>query len=439
GDTGALDIIHDALKKIVVELNAVGIAIQTQAAFKKSFDYDDEVKRLKAEIDAITTADSANKIVLRKIIVNIRNLLGDLDNIEQYFETDIKRKRSGVDHSHFISHQSLDPKILLNNLTFESSAFRHAIRVSLSCIVGFMITKLFHYGNHSYWILLTIAFIIKPAFSLTKQRNIERIIGTLIGGAIGVAVLLLVHNKSALFIIMVILMIGTYSFMRIHYLTMVLFTTPYVLILFAFLGTEFRVIASERVIDTLIGCAIAFSASYFLFPNWESEQLKIYMKGIVKANAMYLQNIIHALSGRRVDSLQYKLARKDVYLQSANLSAAFQRMLSEPKSKQSGQSQVQQFVVLNHILFSNIATIATTLLSKEAGPYSPELINLTRKAYHKLNDSLKRFGEAESLPMPAEVATSETLPSKDDAVMKEQLNFIYNVSKDIEKISHSLS
>ncbi|HEY0039145.1 MAG TPA: FUSC family membrane protein, partial [Flavisolibacter sp.] len=437
GGTGALDILHESLKKIADEINAVGVAIQSNTTFRRSFDYDEEVKTLKTKIDRIETENAAQKLVLRKIIVNIRNLLYDLNNIEQYFETGIKRKKTNVDHSHFVTHQSLDPKILWNNLNLESVSFRHAIRVSLACIIGFLVAKIFPYGAHSYWILLTIAFIIKPAFSLTKQRNIERIIGTVAGGLIGVAILLLVKSTTALFIIMVVFMIATYSFMRINYLAMVFCVTPYVLILFSFLGTEFRVIATERIIDTLIGCAIAFSASYFLFPNWEAAQLKNFMQGIVKANASYLEKIIRAMSGEKVEELEYKLARKEVYLNSANLSAAFQRMLSEPKNKQSSRSQVQQFVVLNHILFSNIATIATSL-TKERNVYPSELIQLARKTYAKLDDSRKKLGSEEKEIIMSEGESEERMSTTDDALMKEQLGFIYNVSRDINKLAASL-
>jgi uncharacterized membrane protein YccC len=431
-ESGALDLIHHSLRKIVDELNAVGVAIQSNTSFKKSFNYDEEVKRIKAEVDAIPTT---NRLVLHKIVVNIRNLLADLDNIEQYFASGVNRKRTGVDHSHFVTHQSLDPRILLNNLNLQSSAFRHAIRVSTACVIGFLITRWFPYGSHSYWILLTIAFIIKPAFSLTKQRNIERIKGTLVGGATGVAILLLIENTTVLFILMVLLMIATYSFMRINYLAMVMCVTPYVLILFSFLGTEFRIIAGERIIDTLIGCAIAFSASYFLFPNWESEQLKSHMQGIIKANALYLHKVVQALSGQDVSMLEYKLARKEVYLSSANLSAAFQRMVSEPKNKQASRSQVQQFVVLNHILFSNIATIAISLPAKERRTYPAELVNLSRKAYHKLEESGKKIGSTDELPKLLEASNEESISTSDEILMKEQLSFIYNVSKDIDKIS----
>lgn len=438
GDSGALEIIHHSLKKIVNEISAVGIAIQSNTSFKKSFAYDEEVKRVKAEIDALPMENATSKLVLRRIVVNIRNLLTDLDNMEQYFETGVKRKRSGVDHSHFVSHQSLDPKIFRDNLNLASSGFRHAVRVCIACVAGFLITQILQYGTHSYWILLTIAFIIKPAYSLTKQRNIERFMGTLAGGGAGVVLLFTIQNTTVLFLIMVVFMIGAYSFMRINYLAMVLCMTPYILILFSFLGTEFRLAATERILDTVIGCVIAFLVSNFLFPSWEAHQLKTFMQEIVKANASYLQKTIQALSGQPVSMLEYKLARKEVYLASANLSAAFQRMLSEPKSKQTARSQTQQFVVLNHILFSNVANIATALLGKEPKRYSAELITLAKKSLVKLEETSVKFGDDEPMPALSGAPSKEEVVAN-DGLMKEQLNFIYNVSKDIEKVSGSLA
>ena len=390
GNSNALMLIHDALKKIVRELNAVGIAIETNSSFKKGFDYNEEIKTLKKEVDAIAGFAEADKLVLKRLIVNIRNLFSDLLKIEEYFEQNIERKKSRADHSHFISHQSLHPRVVLDNLSLPSSAFRHAVRVCVACSVGFALTKLFAYGSHSYWILLTIAFILKPAFSLTKQRNIQRIMGTIAGAAIGIGVLYFVPNKTALFIIMLLLMIGTYSFMRINYLLMVICTTPYIFILFTFLGVPFRQVAKERILDTLIGCAIAFTASYILFPKWERDDLKTYMKNMMRANAAYLQKIIEALSGKAISTLEYKLARREVYLHSANLSALFQRMLSEPKNKQHSESKVQQFVVLNHILFSNIATIATNLLGKEPKIYPQELVLLAKKTEKKNSVEMMR-------------------------------------------------
>jgi uncharacterized membrane protein (TIGR01666 family) len=439
-DSGALELIHQALKKIAFELDSIGIAIQANSSFTRKFDYDEEVRKLKAEIDRIAPKGESQTLVLRKILVNIRKILGELNNINRYFEVDIKMNRSKLDHSHFVSHQSLDPKLFLNNFSLQSSAFRHSLRVSIACIAGFAIVNLVSYGHHSYWVLMTIAFMLKPAFSLTKQRNIERIIGTFAGGIIGVLILVFIPDKTTHFVLMVLLMIATYSFMRIQYLVMVICMTPYILILFSFLGSNFKLVAEERIFDTVLGCAIAFLAGYFLFPHWESDQLKQYMQGIIKANAAYLQKIIEALSGRKPGMLEYKLARKEVYLNSANLSAAFQRMLSEPKSKQKKEKDIHQFVVLNHILFSNIATVATTLLSKDAKVYPAELIHIAKRARTTLCESSKKFGEDGVLKFSYNDygGNTEPIATADDFLMREQLNFINKVSMDIDKTTKSI-
>lgn len=437
--TGALESINRTLQKVAFELDLIGFAIQSNTSFNQSFNYDEEIKQLKTEIDKIALQNEFNSLMLRKILVNIRKMLNDINNINQYFKGKVERS-SRLDHSHFVSHQSLDPKIISNNFSLESSVFRHSLRVCIACVAGFIVSKMFAYGHHSYWVVMTIAFMLKPAFSLTKQRNIQRIVGTFAGGILGVLILIFIPNKTVHFAFMVLFMIGTYSFMRIKYLWMVVCTTPYVLILFSFLGGNFKVVAEARLLDTAIGCSIAFLASYFLFPHWESNQIKTNMQGILKANAAYLQKIIDALSGRKPNMLEYKLARKDVYLNSANLAAAFQRMLSEPKSKQKKEKDVHQFVVLNHILFSNIATVATTLLSKETKVYPAELIQTAKRARAILCESSKRFG-SDVLTTSADTypAVHETALNSDDTLMKEQLNFINKLSVDIDKTAKVLN
>ena len=437
--TGAMGFISQSLKKLAAELESAGFAIQSNSDFNSSFNYEDEIYALKTNIDLSAPKEQPNTLVLRKILVNIRRLFHDLNNIIEYFQSDIK-STTALNPSRFVSRQSLDPKILWNNLSLPSFTFRHSLRVSIAGLAGFVVANLFSYGHHSYWILLTIAFILKPAYSLTKQRNIQRIIGTFAGGAIGVAILLFIPDKTIQFFFLVVFMIGTYSFMRIQYLVMVICTTPYILILFSFLGGEFKSVIEERLLDTAIGGVIAFLASYLLFPSWEADQLKKDMRGIVKANAAYLQKLIGILSGNAVNMLEYKLARKDVYLNSANLAATFQRMMSEPKTKQKAEKDIHQFVVLNHILFSNIANLSSAVLAELHRTYPSDLVSIGKKALNKLNECRIKLGdialvEKDRIRNPL-VTKSET---PDDLLLREQLNFISNLANDLEKTTNAIT
>jgi uncharacterized membrane protein YccC len=219
------------------------------------------------------------------------------------------------------------------------------------------------------------------------------------------------------------------------------FLTAYLLILFSYLGLNYIGVVEERIADTLIGCAIAFAAGYFLFPNWESEQLTDYMAAALRANLAYLRQLANRLAGRPLPPNEYRLLRKDVYVSGANLAAAFQRMLTEPKGKQHRPTETHEFVVLNHILASNIAALTGTL--REAAPavppFTPESRRALTSAIAALHKSLTRIAP-DTAPPPEELGPAEdTVPvAAEDKSLPEQLTFLQKVSVDIGKSTEAV-
>jgi uncharacterized membrane protein (TIGR01666 family) len=433
-----LNDINKFIHSIANELDAIGLAILANRPYSNVTNFEQQFDALKAQVDSINEEEGAtSNLVLKKILVNIRRLVQRINDISNYFEpASLKTERvKNIDFQRFVSHQSFDSKLFWDNLNLNSSIFRHSLRVAIACLIGFIVSKLFQYGQHSYWILLTIAFILKPAYSLTKQRNIERIIGTIIGGLIGVLILAFITNTTILFVLMVIFMLGTYSNQRTNYIAMVLFVTPFVMILFKFLGLQFIDVARERVLDTIIGCVIAFPISYLLFPKWEADEFTTHIRNMLRANIDYLFTVAKKLSGEAIKTTDFKLARKEVYIQSANLSAAFQRMLSEPKRKQKNKKDIHQFVVLNHILFSNIASFTTTS-TKITGQYYA--LRLIKQSLSALCNALKRLDTNCTLPDLERIPETMHLPidhSADEELQKEQLDFIHKVTVDIDKVT----
>lgn len=426
------------IREMAEELDNIGIGIHTNTPYTQRIDYDEALATLKREINERAAENEQSHIILKKILVNMRKIMQRFRDILRYFDTGKKDRAGKSDHSLFVGHQSLDPKIFWNNLSFNSSVFKSSIRVALACIIGFIIAKSIAYSNHSYWIVMTIMFMVKPAFSLTKQRNTERIAGTLIGGMLGVIVLLLVKDRTFLFVIMVLFMTGTYSFMRVKYFLSVICMTPYILIMFYFFGIGFQELLRERVLDTAIGCSIAVLASYLVFPSWESSQLNQHMRNMLKANSQYLLRIMELLAGKDHEVTTYRLARKEVYVQSANLSAALQRMLSEPKSKQKNKREIHQFVVLNHILFSNIATISAAILAQPRRRYTDDITRSANKVFLALCSTLKKFDEDCAAPETATRTEEKETFHQEDVLLKEQLEFLYRVGADIAKTTDKI-
>lgn len=433
-DIGVLNTFSAVIRTVAHELEQIGLAIQSNSTYTKGTNFDEEIRQLKTHIDEIVARQHPeHTLVLKRIMVNVRRIMQRVRFVNSYFDKNELIAKSKLDYSRFVRRQPIDIRLFWDNLNFDSLIFKHSIRVAVACIIGFIVAKSLAYGQHTYWILLTIAFIIKPAFGLTRQRNVERIWGTLLGAFIGVLILYFIKNTNVHFALLVVFMIGAYSFLRSRYLPMVVFTTAYVVLLFKFMGFPFATVVQERVLDTLIGSAIAFSVSYFLFPSWVAHQLKNYMQGVLKANADYLQKLLEGLLQHRISLTDYKLARKEVYIHSANLSAAIQRMLSEPRDKQKHNKELEHFSILNHLLFSNVATLVSTVLHQPGQVYSEEAVEEARKALALLTESIQKLDSQYQAPQ-VEAAylptASELVP---DTHFIGQLRHIHKLTSDIGK------
>jgi uncharacterized membrane protein YccC len=300
--------------------------------------------------------------------------------------------------------------------------------------------------GHNYWILLTILVILKPAYSLTKKRNIQRLSGTLIGIALGSAVLYLIKDERVLLGIMIVMMIGAYSLMRIKYMPFVALMTVYLLISFYLLKTDdFNRLIMDRIIDTVIGSALAFLATLLIPPKWEKEQIGALIKNSLEANSYYYRYVTMSFTSGQMNNIQYRLLRKEAYVALANLSDAFQRMLSEPENKQVKGAAIYNMVVNNHLFLSHTFTLASYLplmKNKIRNTSYTDIIEDTqelldtevkeKKSNIVLNDSINEF-----LKNSGDASLDKESQEVQYIVLKaitEQLQYTHKISKDIHRL-----
>lgn len=420
--------ISDTLSQMAEILDKTGAAVQYNNPVKANTDIAVQIRMLSNEINAIIKDEEAP--LLDSLLTNLQNMYRVVTDLQHYFTHTypiLNSDNKSLEHALFVSHQRLDIKLFRYNLTFDSLTFRHSVRMALACLCGFILAKFVMHGHHSYWLLITIIFVLKPAFSLTKERNTQRILGTLIGGLMGVAVLLFIHNTNVLFVCMFIAMLLTYSFQRHKYLIAVVFMTPYLLILFHFMHVGLMEIAEERVLDTILGSIIAIIAGYLILPDWESAQIKGNMTSILSANYRYLRAVSDRLNGAKVALTTYKLIRKDVYVSASNLSAALQRMKSEPSGTRKNTKEIERFSMLNHILTSRIAATneSTSSVSKKDLLWAERSLAI-------LEDTIKYLNETQQ-PHPATAASISI-----NTETKGSFQSIYKTISEIEHISQAM-
>lgn len=449
-ESGILVHYEAVIRKIAAELDEIAFSLKTGGTPAQPTALIEDVAKLRKEITDLESKNIDGKyntlgiIALKNIEVNIENILSRVRTINGYFNKKEKKnlKAREIDVERFITRQPIDLKILLENLTFTSSIFRHSLRVAIVMLIGFVVARLLNF-SHSYWILLTILVISKPGFSLTKKRNYERLIGTVAGAFIGMGILVYIQDKNTLFIILLFCMIGCYSFQRKNYVVSVLFMTPYILVLFDFLGMGGLSVARERIYDTLIGSGIALLASYSLFPNWEHQKLKEAMLDTLKANMNYFEQVTFLYADQVHNLTNYKVARKEVYVTTANLASLFQRMFSEPKSKQLLMSELHQFTALNHLLSSYVATLSLynkehSFLIKDFEDLKPVVNNTTYLMNLSIEVLSNHTSTISNVPLIRQNISSEGKAQSNEVIIHEQFDLIQKVAYDIFKLCEKI-
>jgi uncharacterized membrane protein (TIGR01666 family) len=475
GESGILEEYRQLINTLAEELDQVGIALKSGRRSGHDETVDEEISTEREHLKALRAEklDPANLegfISLRHILDSIDELSTRIRSLHQYTGYDKKLRKKKIDRPDpetFITHQPLDAQLVFDNLSFRSNIFRHSLRISAAALFAYIISWFLPLG-HSYWILLTVIVILKPGYGLTRTRNFERLVGTIIGALLGALLLYLVRDRTVIIVFLGVSMIGAYSFMRKTYFISVILMTLYILLMFHLLEPQdFKTILTDRIIDTTIGSVIAFGFGYLFAPVWEHEQVHVFMSVALADIANYYRVTAELFTGKTGEARETVAFRRNSWVSMANLSDAFTRMLSEPKSKQRNIEYVHQFVVAAHMLNSHIAT-----LSYYADPVQPEytsadyqpLINasvqllqqaqqLVNSTETKMNsakpdinqirlldqrvNSLVRKRQEELRLGQMETKTRQTL--SDFKSITDQFYFIYKIAGDLEKVCVKLS
>lgn len=244
---------------------------------------------------------------------------------------------------------------LKRNLTPESALFRHAVRMSVVLCVGYAFIQLTGL-KHGYWILLTSLFVCQPNYSATRRRLALRIIGTLVGVAVGLPVLYFVPSLEGQLVLIVITGVLFFAFRNVQYAHATMFITLLVLLCFNLLGEGFEV-AMPRIFDTLLGCGIAWAAVSFIWPDWRFRRLPLVVERAFNANCRYLDAILEQYHQGRDNRLEYRIARRDAHNKDAELASVVSNMSSEPRVTPEARETAFRLLCLNHTFNSYISAL----------------------------------------------------------------------------------
>ena len=218
------------------------------------------------------------------------------------------------------------------NLTRQSTAFRHALRLAAVLTLttaGGRVLEL----PRGYWLPLTIALVLKPDFHDTFAFSIGRVSGTVLGAAGATAIAyLFAPNPSALIALVLAFVWGAYGFRTANYAAVSVCITGYVVFLMTLAGIPEVTAATDRIIYTAIAGVLALCA-YVAWPTWTATEARPAVAAMLQAQSRYVESLLAAYAGPSTPDMT-KLAeiRASARLARSNSEAVVERMLTEPRS-----------------------------------------------------------------------------------------------------------
>ena len=143
--------------------------------------------------------------------------------------------------------------------------FRYATRRALALGVAMGIFQI--NSNHNvFWIMLTIFIVLGPDRASSWQKALKRSGGVIVG-ALVISGLSEVLPAEVMFGLAALALLGGLLYLQRNYTVYAAGITFMVLTLFGAQDHDFIIWAERRVVDTLIGAAIALAVGYFVLPE----------------------------------------------------------------------------------------------------------------------------------------------------------------------------
>ncbi|WP_327324929.1 FUSC family protein [Streptomyces sp. NBC_01210] len=211
------------------------------------------------------------------------------------------------------------------NVLLSEPSWRYGLRLALCIGLAQSLVSLVPVSR-SYWVGLTVTFVLKPDFGSVFSRAVLRALGTAAGLVTAAAVLSQVPRGWWDVPVMMVLAALIPAFSVKGYAFQTAAITPVILLLSDVLNHQGFNLVVPRLVDSLIGCAIALVAGYLLWPESWHTRIGDRLATAVEDTARYVGRAF----GADEDQGERVRRRRRIYRDLSSVRSEFQRALTEP-------------------------------------------------------------------------------------------------------------
>jgi uncharacterized membrane protein YccC len=293
---------------------------------------------------------------------------------------------------------------LRDALDLKSEALRHALRLAIATTCGGALGVFlseFYKIPRVPWLTVTILIVLQPQAGTTLARAVQRVGGTVLGGLAAALLAPVSHHPLWYAALLFVLSLLAVSLKPLSYgLFAALLTPVFVLMAEQQSGSDLVV---ARIVNTLLGGAVALLFGIVLWPSWERARLPAQLAALLKAARALLDTVNPDHPG---DLPQARRARRHLGLALANAESTFQRFLGEPHDPKQVQATMALLV--------GARRMAGLLISLAGAAGAGPLPSSDRAQIAAMIETLDGLADAVSssqtpAPLPAGIST-ESLP-----------------------------
>ena len=421
----------------------LGLSITNRQTYQHNKRFKHSFENLRVSLQRLKNDKNYDQVwinALFSLYQNLKSIDGQLRNVETERHLKLDKHKMAEQQLRDDDLKGWDDIVLRfkQNLTPESVLFRHAVRLSTVLFIGYIFVQLtdIQYG---YWILLTALFVSQPNFNATKRRLYLRIIGTLIGIIIGYAVLYFIPSLEGQLIFLIISGALFFALRSQQYAQATAFITILALISFNLDGLGITAIL-PRMLDTLLGCALAWLGVSFIFPDWKFRRLSRTIKRSMQAQCDYLADIIEQYKAGRNNGLNYRIVRRTAHNTDADVASLISTLATEPDFDPIQKSQAFEFLCLNHTLLSYIAALGAHREKIE----DQAILTLLDQALENIRGALlnDHMPALTIEPLIADIRSRLSQDSDDDQkalIILQQLSLMFSILRQLSQLKQNLS
>ena len=258
--------------------------------------------------------------------------------------------------------------ILRANLSLQSAAFRHAVRLAVCVGIGDALGRMLGW-QRTYWLPMTIAIILKPDFTATFSRGVLRLVGTFAGLLLATGLLHILPAEPGVQVGIIAVTAYVMRWMGpANYGIFVTALTALVVALVTMGGTAPQAVIAARAANTSAGGVIALLA-YIAWPTWERLQVSEALAQMFDTYREYFRTIRESYVNPEqsfIDALDR--SRSKARLARTNLEASVDRLSAEPGVSAEVIAALHAILATSHRLVHALMALEADLSASRVAP-----------------------------------------------------------------------